>query len=265
MFSIDQFAYANRLRSSHPGEKFAFAILTMAICLVSTSAVTALAIIFLMAGAVVLRAGVPLRFYLKLMSLPLSFLLVGVATIAVSISTHPGGAVHGITIAGLTVGVTARDLGVAANQFCKSLGAVSCLYFFSLTTPMVEIISVLKKIRVPALFIELMGLIYRFIFVTMETGEKIYTAQSSRRGYASLRTSYFSLGLLASNLFIKSYHRSQTLFTALMSRCYNGDLNVIEPRYVVSKENIIIIVVIDLTLAALALYTGGGFIGGIHP
>lgn len=253
MFIIDQYAYANRLRSAHPGEKFAFSVLTMAICLVSPSAVTSLAIVLLMAGAVVLRAGIPWRFYLKMMTIPFSFLLVGVATVAVSVSRHPDGVIYGFTVLGLTVGVTLRDLGIAAGLFCKSLGAVSCLYFLALTTPMVEIILVLKKLRVPSLFIELMGLIYRFIFVVMDTAAKIYTAQSSRWGYASLRTSYFSLGQLASTLFIKSYHRSQELFTALMSRCYNGELNVIEPRCPVSKGNIAIIVAIDLALAALAL------------
>lgn len=254
MFNIDQYAYSNRLRSSHPGEKFAFALLTMSICLVSSTAVTSLAVLFLMAGAVILRAGIPWRFYIRLMSLPLSFLMVSVATIAVTISRYPDSAVHGFTILGLTVGVTARDLGVAANLFWKSLGAVSCLYFLSLTTPMIEIISVLRKLRVPVIFIELMSLIYRFIFVVMETAERIYTAQSSRRGYFSLKTSFFSLGKLVSILFVKSYQRSQMLFTALMSRCYTGDLKVLEPQYAVSKDNIIIIAVIELALTALALY-----------
>jgi len=256
MFAIDQYAYANRLRSAHPGEKFAFSVLTMAICLASPSALVYPAVVLLMAGVAVLRAGIPWRYYLKLMTAPLSFLLVGVATVAVSVSRHPDGVVYGVTVLGLTVGATPRDLGVAAGLLGKSLGAVSCLYFLALTTPMIEIISVLKKLRVPPLFIELMGLTYRFIFVVMEIASKIYTAQSSRWGYASLRTSYFSLGQLASNLFIKSYHRSRDLFTALSARCYSGDLNVIEPAYAVSKVNIALIVVIDLALTALALVDG---------
>jgi len=44
------------------------------------------------------------------------------------------------------------------------------------------------------------------------------------------------------------------LFMALMSRCYTGDLNVLEQQYAVSKENIIIIAVFELALTALALY-----------
>lgn len=258
MFNIDRYAYSNRLRSAHPAEKFAFALCTIIICLAASSVTTSLVIVLLMAGAVVLRAGIPGRFYLKLMSLPASFLVIGVVTVAVSVSWNPLPALHGFTIWGVTVGVTARELGMAAQLFFKSLGAVSCLYFLSLTTPMTEIIAVLKKLRVPSLFIELMGLIYRFIFVLMETADKIHTTQSSRCGYASLKNSYASLGQLVSNLFVKSYHRSRLLFVALESRCYTGELDVIELPYTVSPANIMIIVLIDLALVALALYTGGG-------
>ncbi len=261
MFSIDQYAYSNRMRAVHPGERFAFAILTLVICLAFPSMVANLAILLLMAGVVILWAGIPWRFYLKLMSLPFSFLVVGVVTIAVSLSRNPEPTLQGITVWGVTIGVTDQDLRVAAELFFKSLGAVSCLYFLSLTTPVLEIIAVLKKLRIPVLFIELMSLVYRFIFVLMETADRIYTAQSSRCGYATIKNSYLSMGQLASNLFIKSYHRSRMLFTALESRCYTGELKVLEPHYTVSKVNILIIVVIDLALVVLALNTGGGFVG----
>ena len=264
MFSIDRHAYSNRLRTVHPGEKFAFASLLLITSLAFPSIVSSLAIFLLMSGTVILRAGIPSRFYLKLMSLPFSFLVVGVITIAVSLSRNPGPALHGITVWGVTIGVTNHDLRVAAQLFLRSLAAVSCLYFLSLTTPMVEIIPVLKKLRVPVLFIELMSLVYRFIFVLMESAERIYTAQSSRCGYATFKSSYFSLGQLASNLFIKSYHQSKLLFTAMESRCYSGEIKVLEPRYNLSPANILIIVLIDLALIALALYTGGNFVGRIY-
>lgn len=263
MFNIDYYAYSNKLRSSHPGEKITFSLLTMVICLVFPYPAVSLAVIALMAVAVTLVAGIPCRVYIKLMSLPFSFLALGVAAIAISVSRYSG-SLYGITIGSVTIGVTARDVGTALNVFCKSLGAVSCLYFLSLTTPMVETISVLKKTRIPAVFIELMSLIYRFIFVVMETASKIYVAQSSRWGYASFKTSYHSLGQLLSTVFIKSYHRSQMLHTALMSRCYNGELNVVEPKYSASVRNVVIIIVVEIFLLAVALYSGGVFIGGIY-
>lgn len=261
MLSIDQYAYANKMRSIHPGEKFAFAVATMVICLVLPSLVTHLVVLLLMAGLLILRAGIPWQVYLKLMALPFSFLVVSVVTIALSISRNPAFGIYGITVGEMTLGVTAQSLLVASQLLLKSLSSVSCLYFLSLTTPMLEIISVLKKLRVPALFLELMSLIYRFIFVLLETANRMFTTQSSRCGYVTVKRAYFSLGQLISNLFIKSYHRSWLLFTALESRCYNGELKVLDPPYSVSKKNILYIVVIDLALIVLAICDGGALFG----
>lgn len=254
MFKIDQYAYANGLRHVHPGEKSAFALITMIICLVASSMLVPLVVIILMTSAVILRAGVPARFYVKLLSVPLSFLLVGVLTMAVSISKESDPAVYGFAIQGFTVGVTAPHLYLAGLLLVKSLGAVSCLYFLSLTTPVVEIISVLRRLRIPGLFIELMSLIYRFIFVVMETADKMYTSQSSRCGYATLKTGYFSLGQLISNLFIRSYYRSQVLYTALLSRGYTDELKVLDGSFPLSKKNLAFIATVDLLLVVLVLY-----------
>jgi cobalt/nickel transport system permease protein len=64
----------------------------------------------------------------------------------------------------------------------------------------------------------------------LATADEIYISQSSRWGYASLKNSIKSLGQLTAALFVKALHRSQTLFTALSSRGYTGQLNVLTPE-----------------------------------
>lgn len=265
MFQIDQYAYTNRLLKVHPGEKMAFAIITMIICLISQSLAVMLAAIALMAAAVI-RAGIPLRVYIKLITVPALFLILAVGAVAVSISGQGEGYLWGIALGKFHIGVSPSNLYLAVLLFCRSLGAISCLYFLSLTTPMVEIISILRKLKVPSLFIELMGLIYRFIFVLVETAESIYTSQSSRLGYRNLKTGYSSLGALVGNLLISSYRRSEILFTALSSRGYTGELRVLETKYIVSGKNILAILAIDvlLVLLSLAEMSGGGLIGRIY-
>ncbi|MDN5347362.1 MAG: cobalt/nickel transport system permease protein [Clostridia bacterium] len=256
MLKIDQFAYTNRLRSAHPAEKFVFAALTLAICLIVSRPLISLAVILIMAGSIVLWAGIPLRFYLKLMLLPLSFLLVGIMTVAFSISRRPFSFLWAFTIGGFSLGITPTGLELAGNLLLKSLGAVSCLYFLSLTTPVLEILWVLKKVKTPGLFLELMLIVYRFIFVLMETAFKIYISQVSRWGYASFKTSYLSLGWLAANLFTKSYYHSQILFNALSARCYQGELRVLEMPYTFSRKNFALVALLELALLALAWWTG---------
>jgi len=267
MLNIDGFAYSNRLRHVHPAEKTAFALLTMVLCLGFSSPVISCLVIALMAVAVIRAAGIPVKIYLKLMSLPFSFLLVGVLTIAVSVTTR-GPAVEwlgSVTISGVTAGVTPDSLITAAELFLKSLGSVSCMYFLALTTPVVELASVMRKLRFPSLFIELTELIYRFIFVMLETANDIYTSQSSRWGYASLKNSMKSLGQLTATLFIRALHRSRMLFTTLSARGYTGQLNVLVPEYPVSATNIILIAVIELTLIITAVFLEVGKIGRLYP
>ncbi len=268
MFGIDRYAYTNRWRKVHPAEKLALALVAMLACLISAGRLPSLLVIFLMAGLVVWRAGVPILFYLRLLCLPVSFLVAGVLTVAVSFSRETTLFLWGLKIGAYgVVGITAAGLNTAINLFSKSLGAVSCLYFLSLTTPAVEMIAVLRKLRLPPLFVELMSLVYRFIFVLFETAGKIYVAQSSRGGYATMKTAYFSLGQLVSNLFVKSYNHSRMLFTSLSARCYTGELNVLPEDYPLSGKNFIFIAIVGLALLAAGMGPGKGaflWVGGGH-
>ncbi|MFZ5650445.1 MAG: cobalt ECF transporter T component CbiQ [Bacillota bacterium] len=255
MFSIDRYAYSNRLNSVHPGEKLAFSVFTMIACLASKSVIPCLAAAVMMSSAVVLRAGIPFLFYVKLMTLPSSFLVLGVATVAVSLSfsAPAGDYLWGLEAGRIWVGVYARDAETAALLFFKSLGAVSSLFFLSLTTPVAEINWILRKLKAPSVLVEIMNLVYRFIFVLAETAEKIYTSQSSRLGYKNMRSGYRSFSQLLSNLFLKSYHRSGMLLNTMSARCFTGEIKVLDPGFKVSPRNLAAIILAEIALVSLSL------------
>lgn len=257
MLDIDQYAYSNNLRSIHPVEKAIFAFSTMILCLVANSIITSLAIILLMTGVVIFVAEIPKSFFIKLLLVPISFLLVSTFTIVISITKDPGGLLYYVDFFGWKLGIKFENIIIAINLFLKSLGTVSCLYFLALTTPMIEIISVLRKFKVPSIFIELMSLIYRFIFVLLETANLIRTSQLSRLGYSNLKNSFNSLSQLVSNLFIRAYYRAKGLLTTLLARGYDGEIKVLEPEYEFSKKNLVFIFLIELLLILITVYTGG--------
>ena len=76
-------------------------------------------------------------------------------------SSVPGSAVSGSS--GVT-GVTTPGWGVMG-----SLGAVGCLYFLSLSTPVPELLDALRRARVPEVVGDLAVLIYRYIFILFAT------------------------------------------------------------------------------------------------
>lgn len=255
MFSIDRYAYSNRMSSVHPAEKFAFAVATMMVCILSKTVAPCLAATLLMSSVILLLAGIPWRFYFKLMALPSSFLVVGVATVAVSFSFSAPAVDYlwGVQIGSVWAGVYKKDAATAALIFFKSMGAVSALYFLSLTSPVTEINGILRRLKAPALLVELMNLVYRFIFVLAETAEKIYTSQSSRIGYKNLGTGYRSFSQLISNVFLKSYHRSNMLLNTMCARGYTGEIRTLETRHSVSLKNIAAIILLEIILVTLNL------------
>lgn len=254
MISIDNYAYNSKLSNSNPIEKLLFSLLTMFICIYSNSVFISMGVILFMSYVSIVKGGVPLSLYLKLLLIPTVFLITGVLTIAINKLDSSTGALFYIKIYNTYIGCTSESLWTSLRTFCKSLGSVSCLYFLTVTTPMTNILLALKKLKVPVLFIELMSLVYYFIFILLNTSANIIISQNSRLGYLNLKSSIKSVALLCSNLFIKSYKRSFDTFTALESRGYNGYLNVIEVEEFQEFLSLPKIFTIELLLLILAIF-----------
>lgn len=261
MISIDKLAYISELKKVNPMEKFIFAMVTMIICISLNNIADSIIILLLMSFITVFKGKLPLKDYIKLMSLPLTFLILGVLTIAINVVGNSNGLILSFSIFNIKLGCTNDSILTATRLFFKSLGSVSCLYFLTLTTPVFEVLSVLRRLKVPKLFVELMGLIYRFIFVLLDTANMIYISQSSRLGYSTLKIGYNSLGKLITSLFISSYKRSQDIYTAMESRCYDGDINLLENSYKISWMNIALIILVEVFLIVISL--NKNILGGI--
>lgn len=261
MTNLDNYAYSSKLKRVDPMKKLFFTLLTLSVCLWANSISIAFIVFWLMLGATVYEGGTPFTLFCKLMLIPMSFLIISVLTIAVNASHDQGDFLFSIPLERVYIGVSKIGIEAAVRLFFKSLGAVSCLYFLSLSTPMVDLLSALRRLKVPKLFVELMGLIYRFIFVLLETADTMLTAQNSRLGYSSLSSGYRSLGVLISTLFIRAYKRSDKLYTALEARGYDGELNVLEESYKTHWTEYITPIFINLFLVLVALllkrYVGG--------
>ena len=253
MINIDQYAYASKLKTIDPMQKFIFSMLTLCVCLWADQIIISIVICFIMGYVTIKLGGTPLPVFVKLLFVPMTFLVIGVLTIAFNISSRPEIFYVSIPIGHTYLGVSKLGILQAIRLFFKVFGSVSCLYFLSLSTPMVDVLSVLRRLKVPSLVVEMMSLIYRFIFVLLETADKMVISQNARLGYINLKRGYHSLGTLASTLFIRAYKKSNDLYTSLESRGYEGDLNVIEQPYEKSTKIIMAAFIVNILLIFLAL------------
>lgn len=217
MRAIDHHAWTNRWRDRHPAEKLLPAGSLLVLTLILPPLTTGPLVLTGTALATVYGAGVPMKALLTVLAAPAAFLLVGVPFLAVSVSAIDGVGLH----------LSADGLRVALDTTVRALAAVSCLAFLTLTTPLVDLVSSLRRVGVPAGVIELILLVYRLIFVFAERALTGHQAQAARLGYSRLGRSVRSLGLLAGNLFQRALAQAHRLEIGLAARGYAGELRVL--------------------------------------
>lgn len=226
MSGIDKYAYQSKLAGVKAGDKLVFALVVMAICLFFGSLTVSISTIILMSAGTLLLGGCPLKRYLRLLLVPLTFLLTGVLTLMVNQLSNAGPAIVSIHLFGNVYGITGVSLERGFRILMRAFGAVTCLYFFSLNTPMNSFLSLLRR-KTPGMLVELMELIYRFIFIVWEEAVRIHTAQASRLGYNGFRRSVQSLGELVANVFIRAFRRVDRISNALESRGFEGSFELL--------------------------------------
>jgi len=239
MLAIDNYAYTSSLAAKSPHQKVLFGGMPLMICLAVNSLAASALTLLVMSTAAVAYTNITWGRYLRLLVLPTGFMLAG--SITVIFQAFPAGqpVLWGITMADSVYGVDAGSLLYGIKLALRALAAVSCMCFISLTTPLNDIIYVLRKWRVPTLVISLMVLIYRYIFVLLDEAQRLQIAQSSRLGYINARTALKSLRRLAASLFVRTFLRCNNVYAALAARGYQGEFPYLAKTY--ERDNKLII------------------------
>jgi cobalt/nickel transport system permease protein len=226
-FSIDYYAYASELRGLNPIFKvlFSVAVLILTICLNKPQ--ISVFVILTMGFFTIVKGGVDFHDYWSLMTIPIVFMLMGSVAIAIGFSTQPMGQYH-LNLHFFYLYATNNSIKQALSLILKAFGAVSAMFMLTLSTPSNEIIQALRRLHVPKLIIELMNMIYRYIFIMTDTQRKMKNSAESRLGYCDFKTSCLSFGGIASNLFIVSLKKANAYYDAMESRCYDGELRFLE-------------------------------------
>lgn len=221
MLNIDYLSHHNALQRVAASQKLLFAIGALLAVTMTRNNGIALWTLLFMSSVIVFYAKIPWRSYVLLMLAPLGFSLAGIVTIIISISWSgpvPSHAVWDTSFSALSFYILPNDLTRAVNVFFVAFSATSCLNALILTTPIYEISPILLKCKVPVVVVELIELIYRFIFLFLQTSAQLYTAQQARLGYKNFKSSFISLTLMISSLFKSMFLRYSTMTHAMKAR-----------------------------------------------
>jgi cobalt/nickel transport system permease protein len=118
---------------------------------------------------------------------------------------------------------------MGALVFTRCISAVAILNVLILVTPITTVMDSLAWFRVPAVIIDTMMLMFRYIGILSEESTRMYRAQASRCGH-SHTVSYFkrlaNYGNIAGALLVRAFDRSVKVGNAMMSRGYTGKYNL---------------------------------------
>lgn len=233
MLNIDYYATHNRWSSFPAAFKGALAVTYLLLSLFARNFTVPLLVLVTTALLLVAGAGIPWRFYLRLLFLPVFFLGSGCAAVLFDLAGSGIGsrtALAQLPLGPVALVVTSDGWETATTLFFRSLGAVASLYLLILTTPVSDLIALLRRLRVPSLLSELMVLTYRYLFTLLDTAGQIYRAQDTRLGYSSPRKGLRSLSFLTARLFVHTLEKGNKLYTAMEARGYEGEIRFLEHR-----------------------------------
>ena len=222
--NLDYYAQTNALRDVNCYLKLVLGMGAIFICIASTAPVAPLFILITLSAITLVFAKIPVRVYVELLHIPLVFALFSV--IVILFLSGSGDTVLTFTVANVPLTISTGSANLASLVLVRTFGGMCGLFFIALTTPMTEIFSVMHKLRVPPVVVDLSMLIYHFIFVFIAQAIAIHNAQTIRHGYTSFKRTLNSMAMLGAMLFIRGWKEAEDMIIAMDSRCYDGKLEL---------------------------------------
>ena len=128
-----------------------------------------------------------------------------------------------------TIGITRQGLLTAGTFVLRVAVSVSAVVLLFLTTRQELLFKSLRSIGVPKIYVLVLDMCYRYIFVFMDVVRDLYTAKKSRtiKFMSTFEEQKWVAGRVGYTL-IKSLDMSERVHQAMISRGFNGDAKIMD-------------------------------------
>ncbi|MBX6341511.1 MAG: cobalt ECF transporter T component CbiQ [Thermomicrobiaceae bacterium] len=124
--------------------------------------------------------------------------------------------------------VSANALWSVATFVLRVTTSVSLAVLLVVTTRWADLLKALRVIGVPEVFIVVLGMTYRYIFLFLRAVENLFLARASRTvGEASDRERRQWIGASAGTLLSKSMRTSNEVYQAMVARGFTGNVRTL--------------------------------------
>ena len=230
MFGEDVAAQAGLLQRLDPRAK----VVGLVVLLVSASLlhnIASLVAMYLLTLVVAAASRLPLGFFVKRVWLfiPL-FTLVVVLPATLSIVTEGKVVLELWTWHGHPEGLTEQGLTSAALVVLRVAVSISLVVLLTLTTPWVKLLAALRALGVTRMFVLVIGMCYRYIFLLLGSVTDMYESRKSRT-VGAVRHDSSARAFVTSSagaVFGKAHHLSEEVHQAMVARGYRGDAKTLQ-------------------------------------
>jgi cobalt ECF transporter T component CbiQ len=156
---------------------------------------------------------------------------------------------------GHPVGLTRQGLTSAALIVARVATSISLVVLLTLTTPWTRLLASLRALAVPRIFILIVGMAYRYLFLLLSSVTDMFQARKARTVVAEVdaHAGRRFVSAAAGTLFGRSYALSEEVHQAMVARGYRGDARTLD-RFTPAALDAVWVV----ACAAIALLVLGG-------
>ncbi|WP_052079363.1 ATP-binding cassette domain-containing protein [Porphyromonas sp. COT-108 OH2963] len=147
------------------------------------------------------------------------FILLGVLPVLIE-RVPPGSVADEVVWSRYGWGITSSGIDMFLLLLARCFAGYSVLLALLHLVPFYSMIQEMRRLKVPALAVELMEYVYRYIHILMETAQQIFTAQKLRGGYAVRSERSGHAALLLGQTVVLALHESDKMMDGLYSRSY---------------------------------------------
>lgn len=125
-----------------------------------------------------------------------------------------------------------RFLGIGVKSWLSIQAAI----VMSSTMPFPDLLLAMRAVKVPRLLVSIIGLMWRYLFVLADEALRLMRARAARSGLSdqpglkpggSLFWRARVAGGMVGNLFLRGFERSDRIYTAMLSRGYDGEVRIL--------------------------------------
>jgi cobalt/nickel transport system permease protein len=157
------------------------------------------------------------------------------------------------------VAVTRQGAAAALLLVLRVGASVSLAALLTLTTRWAVLLKALRVLRIPVVFISVLEMTYRYVFLLMQTSAEMFTARRSRAvgGTGAAEHRRFATGVMG-GLWAKTRATGEEVHRAMLSRGYTGEPRALSPMRLGLGDALWSLTV----LTVIALLMGGNLVLG---